>query len=101
VRLAAQLTVTGPGSIVYVMKSLVEIEKAIAQLPQESQRQLVRDMPVLCPDAFPRDGWDAILGDSSPRPALSQLLDELDAEYQSNPGQFPALSEDSLSVLAQ
>ena len=45
----------------------------------ESRRQLVQDLPALCPDAFPPDGWEAILKDSAPRAALSSLLDDLDA----------------------
>ena len=62
------------------MKSLQEIEEAIARLPANVRRQLIQDMPVLCPDVFPADGWDAILRDDSPRPALSSLLDRLDKE---------------------
>ncbi len=65
------------------MKSLVEIEQAIAQLPEESQRQLLRDMPAICPAVFPADGWEAILADSAPRPALTAFVDQLDAEYNS------------------
>ena len=78
------------------MKSLIEIEQAIASLPRDSQQQLVRDMPALCPDAFPADGWDAILADSTPRPALSSHLDELDRQYAQKPERFPVLNEDSL-----
>jgi hypothetical protein len=69
---------------------------AIAKLPAKVRRQLVRDIPALCPDAFPADGWDAILSDVTPRPALSSLLDKLDAEYQQKPGSFLALNEKSL-----
>ncbi len=42
------------------MKSLGEIEAAIAELPKESQQQLLRDMPALCPAVFPSDGWDVL-----------------------------------------
>jgi hypothetical protein len=62
------------------VKSLLEIEEAIAQLPPKARRQLAQDIPALCPGAFPADGWDAILRDPSPRPALTSLLDKLDAE---------------------
>jgi hypothetical protein len=78
------------------MKSLLEIEKAIARLPSKARRQLVQDIPALCPDAFPADGWDAILNDASPRPALSSLLDKLDAEYQKKPESFLTLNDKSL-----
>lgn len=79
------------------MKSLLEIEQAIAKLPKKFQRQLVRDIPGICPDAFPARGWKTILNDAVPRAGLSFLLDDLDAAYKSNPGKFPALNEDSLS----
>jgi hypothetical protein len=73
-----------------VMKSLLEIEEAIARLPLEVRRQLVQDMPALYPDAFPADGWEAILRDNNPRPALTALLDQLDSEHSQNPNSFPA-----------
>ena len=78
------------------MKSLQEIEEAIARLPAKARRQLVQDIPALCPDAFPADGWDAILRDPALRPALTALLDKLDAEYQQKPGSFLTLNDKSL-----
>ena len=65
-----------------IVKSLQEIEEAISQLPSDARRQLVQDIPALCPEAFPPDGWAGILQDATPRPALSSLLDNLDADYQ-------------------
>lgn len=78
------------------MKSLREIEAAIAQLPAESQRQLLRDLPALCPQAFPEDGWDSILADATPRPSLKVLVDKLHYEHASQPETFVLLNEDSL-----
>ena len=78
------------------MKSLLEIEEAIAKLPSESRRQLVQDIPALCPDAFPADGWDAILNDGAPRPALTSLLDKLDAEHAQKPESYLTLNDKSL-----
>jgi hypothetical protein len=49
------------------VKSLLEIEEAIAKLPPKARRQLVQNIPALCPDAFPADGWAAILNDGAPR----------------------------------
>src|SRR5271170_4174249 len=79
-----------------IVKSLLEIEKAIAKLPSESRRQLVQDIPALCPDAFPADGWDAILNDDAPRPALASLLDKLDADYAQKPESYLTLNDKSL-----
>ena len=78
------------------MKSLLEIEEAIAKLPAKARRQLVRDIPALCPNEFPVDGWDAILCDDAPRPSLSSYLDKLDAEYQQKPESFSPLNDKSL-----
>ena len=79
------------------MNSLREIEEAIARLSAEAKRQLLHDIPELCADVFPSDGWDVILADKRPRPALTELLNELDARYSVKPDQFPVLNEDSLS----
>ncbi len=78
------------------MKSLLEIEEAIAKLPPKARRQLVRDIPTLCPDEFPVDGWDDILHDTVPRPALTSLLDNLDAEYPHKPDNFLVMNDKSL-----
>jgi len=78
------------------MKSLLEIETAIARLTLQEQRQLVKDIPSLCPDAFASDGWATILAESDRRPALSELVDAIDIEYRQTPEKFPLLNDDSL-----
>jgi hypothetical protein len=78
------------------LKSLQEIEEAIVKLPPKARRRLVQDIPALCPGEFPADGWDAILRDPSPRPALTSLLDTLDAEHSQNAENFMVLNDKSL-----
>jgi hypothetical protein len=78
------------------VKSLLEIEEAIAKLPPKARRQLVKDIPALCPNEFPADGWDAILNDDSPRPAFSSLLDNLDAEHSQSSEKFLVMNDKSL-----
>ena len=78
------------------MKSLLGIEEAIAKLPAKARRQLVQDIPALCPAEFPADGWDAILHDGTPRKSLSSHLDKLDAEYAQSPENFLVLNDKSL-----
>ena len=73
------------------MKKLLEIEEAIAKLPAKARRQLVQDIPALCPGEFPADGRDALLPAAAPRPALSSLLDQLDAEHSQSPENFLVL----------
>jgi hypothetical protein len=79
-----------------LVNSLLEIEEAIAKLPSDSRRQLVQDIPALCPDVFPADGWDAILNDDAPRPALTSLLDKLDVGYAQKPESYLTLNDKSL-----
>lgn len=78
------------------VKSLGEIEAAIGKLSVKQQKQLVKDLPALCPSAFPADPWDAIIRDPRPRPALSALGDKLDEELRKNPGRFPPLTKEFL-----
>ena len=78
------------------VKSLLEIEEAIAKLPAKARRQLVQDIPALCPAEFPADGWDAILHDDAPRSSLAAHLDKLDAEHLQNPESFFTLNDKSL-----
>lgn len=75
------------------MKLLLQIEKAIAKLPAKARRQLVQDIPALCPGEFPADGWDAILNDAAPRLTLSSLLDKLDSEHSQSSEDFLVLTE--------
>jgi len=36
-------------------------------------------------------GWDRLVSDPSPRPALSELGDEIEAKMKANPQQFPEM----------
>jgi len=78
------------------MQTLQDIEVAIARLPAEEQRRLVAEIPALCPHVFPTEGWNAILRDEATRPALTSLLDQLDADFTRAPEQFAVVSEASL-----
>jgi hypothetical protein len=65
-------------------------------LSSDQRRQLVSDMPALCPEVFPADGWTGILSNDAPRPALTSLLDQLDAEQRQDEARFPTMDENSL-----
>src|ERR1700722_14979867 len=58
-------TFTPPPLHFSIVKSLLEIEEAIAKLPAKDRKQLVRDIPALCSKEFPKGGWDAILADDA------------------------------------
>jgi hypothetical protein len=78
------------------VKSLHEIEEATAKLSPKVRRQLLQDLPALCPDEFPAAGWGAILNDAAARPALSCLIDKLDEEHSHSPESFLVLNDKSL-----
>jgi hypothetical protein len=64
------------------MSSLQEIEGAIGALSPEDRARLVRDLPRLLPEWEGELAWQRILRDSTPSPALSKLVDAVDAEFE-------------------
>jgi len=75
------------------MSSLEEIESAIGNLPPEDRAKLVQDLPSLLPEWEGDLAWARILRDPTPSPALSALVDSVDAEYRRNPETFPEIKE--------
>jgi hypothetical protein len=75
------------------MSSLQEIELAISGLSPEDQARLVRDLPALLPEWEGDLAWRRILGDPTPSPTLSRLVDALDAEFRCNPEAFPEITD--------
>ena len=75
------------------MSTIQEIEAAIQSLPAEEREQLVRDLPSILPELDGDAEWDRLISDPSPRPALSELGDEIEAKMKANPAQFPEMSE--------
>jgi len=60
------------------MSAVAEIEEAIKALPQSDRERLAEDLPEL------RGGlvWQRIIQDERPRPALSALGDEIEAQFK-------------------
>ena len=73
------------------MNTLQEIESAIRKLGPAERDQLVRDLPGLLPELDGDAAWERILNDPRPRPALTALLDTVDAEVQRDPSVFPEI----------
>ena len=75
------------------MSSLEEIELAITSLSPDDRARLVKDLPALLPEWEGDLAWARILHDPTPSPALSSIVDEVDAQYRQNPEAFPEIRE--------
>ena len=75
------------------MSTVQEIEKAIRGLAPADREHLLGDLPSLFPELAGEAAWRRIIRDPRPRPALSALLDEVDAAMRKNPEAFPEMQE--------
>jgi hypothetical protein len=70
------------------MNSLENVKRAIATLSPEERAELIEELPALLPELEGDLAWSRIVRDPAPSPALSALVDVVDAEYLRTPGQF-------------
>ncbi|HRI16401.1 MAG TPA: hypothetical protein PLX89_25695 [Verrucomicrobiota bacterium] len=75
------------------MSNVQEIASAIRLLSPEDRRKLAEDLPALVPELDGDAAWERIIRDNRPRPALSALVDQIEAEFQRNPQAFPEIQE--------
>ena len=75
------------------MNSLQEIESAITGLSPEDRAKLVQDLPTLLPEWQGELAWQRILHNPMPSPALSSLVDSVDAQFARDPQAFPEITE--------
>jgi len=75
------------------MTTVEEIESAIEKLTPEDRARLAESLPRLVPELDGDARWAAIIHDPTPRPALTALLDDIDARYRENPAEFPPMTE--------
>ncbi|MDB6115654.1 MAG: hypothetical protein JWQ62_2599 [Lacunisphaera sp.] len=71
------------------MPTIEQIENDIRALPAEERARLMNDLPKLFPELDGDAAWDRIIHDDRPRPALSRLLDEVDAALAEDPAKYP------------
>jgi hypothetical protein len=74
------------------MSTIEEIESAIQALPQSEREKLIQDLPTILPELAVDPEWRLIISDPRPRPALSKLGDEIEAQMKANPECFPEIS---------
>lgn len=73
------------------MSTVQQIEAAIRGLSPAERSRLVSDLPTLLPELDGDAAWEQIIRDPRPRPALTALLDEVDAQRQRDPEAFPII----------
>ena len=80
------------------MSTVQEIEAAIRCLTPNDRGHLFRDLPELFPELEVETAWWKVIRDPRPRPALSALLDEVDAVQSAKPDAFPEIKESDFEL---
>jgi hypothetical protein len=75
------------------MSTVQEIEAAIRSLAPAQREELIKDLPGLLPELDGDAAWERIVRDTRPRPALTELVNELQSEYRRRPDAFPEITE--------
>jgi hypothetical protein len=82
------------------MSTAQEIEQAIRSLSSSERDKLLRDLPRILPELSEHSEWDRIIQDETPRGALTELLNETEADYARDPHKFPPMNATDLSANA-
>jgi len=75
------------------MSTVAEIEAAIRALPPKERERLADDLPAILPELNGDAKWQRIIGDDSPRPALTALGDQIASQFKGNPASFSELRD--------
>lgn len=75
------------------MSTVAEIEAAIKALPSAERERLAEDLPSILPELDGDLKWHRIANDARPRPALTVLGDEIEAQLKKNPAAFSELRD--------
>ena len=78
------------------VSTVQEIKTAIQNLSPAEREELVAELPALLPELDGDAAWERIIRDPRPRPALSALGDEIEAELRRNPKAFPEITDADL-----
>lgn len=67
------------------MSTVAEIEAAIRALTPKDREKLADDLPSILPELNGDAKWQRIISDPRPRPALTALGDQIEAQFKTNP----------------
>jgi hypothetical protein len=79
------------------MSTVEQIEAAIRALPARERDRLARDLPALLPELDGDATWERIIRDGRPRPAFSQMLDEVESAVAEDPCHFPETTDEEFA----
>ena len=75
------------------MSTAQEIENAIRALPASERDKLLRHIPQIFPEFAGDSEWERIALDERPRPALTELLDRYETDFDRDREKFPRVAE--------
>ena len=87
------LLTSRPSLSIQCMSRVQEITGAIRKLSPAEREELVAELPALLPELDGDAAWERLIRDARPRPALSALLDQAEAEYRRDPSACPETSD--------
>jgi hypothetical protein len=73
------------------MSTVAEIEAAIKALAPAERERLAEDLPSILPELHGDLVWRRLIDDARPRPALSSLGDQIEAQFKAHPNRFPEI----------
>ena len=82
------------------MSTAQEIEEAIRGLPPAERDKLLLQIPQLFPEFSRDEGWNPIMHDERPRPALNELVNRYERELNADPEKFPRVAEGDFDTTA-
>jgi hypothetical protein len=74
------------------MSTAQEIEQAIRSLSASERDKLLRELPAIFSELGSDAEWDRIIKDEKSRRALTQLLNETEADYARQPEKFSPMT---------
>ena len=75
------------------MSTVAEIEAAIKALPRTERERLAENLPSILPELDGDAKWQRIINDPRPRPALTALGNEIEAQFKKNPAAFSEMHD--------
>ena len=75
------------------MSTVAEIEAAIQALSPAERERLADHLPAILPELHGDAHWHRIIASQRPRPALTALGDEIEAQLKCDPAAFGEIKE--------
>jgi 2-oxo-4-hydroxy-4-carboxy--5-ureidoimidazoline (OHCU) decarboxylase len=74
------------------MSTAQEIENAIRSLSAAERDKLLHHIPDIFPEIAGDNEWERLISDERPRPELTDLLNQHEAELTRNPESYPKMT---------